>query len=119
MLIVDGQQRLTTITLLFAAVRDALAQQGHDDLAQGVQKHIENADASNKTRFVLDSESPYPCLQEYIQKFGAPELEAKKGAEEDALKSAYDFLKSQVSRMLASVDTDPTVAEANKPKAKQ
>ncbi|MGE3488286.1 MAG: DUF262 domain-containing protein [Nitrospira sp.] len=119
MLIVDGQQRLTTITLLFAAVRDALAQLGHEDFAKGVQKHIENEDANNKTRFVLDSESPYPYLQEYIQKFGAPELEPKKGAEEDALKSAYDFLKAQIGTMLASVDSDPMITEANKPKAKK
>ncbi len=39
--IVDGQQRLTTITVLLAAVRDALHELGQTPLASGVQKLIE------------------------------------------------------------------------------
>ena len=39
-LIVDGQQRLTTITLLLAAVRNAFAEIGLQNLAHGLQKRI-------------------------------------------------------------------------------
>lgn len=36
MLVVDGQQRLTTVTLLLAALRESLVQEGHVDLAKGI-----------------------------------------------------------------------------------
>src|SRR2546422_5504790 len=94
--VVDGQQRLTTITLLLAAVRDHLDGLAKKDLATGVQKLIERPDINNEQQFVLQSETPYPFLQEYIQKYGAAELPASSGAEEDALKAAFDYLKNQV-----------------------
>jgi len=65
--VVDGQQRLTTITILLAAIRDALTDLGEDDLAAGMQKVIEREDINNELTFVLDSETPYPFLQECIQ----------------------------------------------------
>lgn len=112
--VVDGQQRLTTITLLLAAVRDHLDGLAKKDLATGVQKLIERPDINNEQQFVLQSETPYPFLQEYIQKYGAAELPASSGAEEDALKAAFDYLKNQVSSALKAVDDDTTIGATKK-----
>ena len=60
MLAVDGQQRLTTITLLLAALREAVAEESHSSLAKGIQQLIERPDINNESQFVLQSETPYP-----------------------------------------------------------
>ena len=40
--LIDGQQRLTTLQILLAAVRDVAAHQGHDKLATAFAKLVEN-----------------------------------------------------------------------------
>jgi uncharacterized protein with ParB-like and HNH nuclease domain len=47
--VVDGQQRLTTITILLCAVRDGFKELKEQDLANGVQSFIEQKDRDNKT----------------------------------------------------------------------
>jgi hypothetical protein len=109
--VVDGQQRLTTITLLLAAVRDALDKHGFSDQAKGVQKLIERADLNNDQQFVLQSETPYPFFQEQIQKHGERDQPGQLGQEERALKAAYDFLTAQISGALSAVLGDTTLTE--------
>jgi len=114
LLVVDGQQRVTTITLLLAALRDALHEEGHEELAKGIQLLVERPDLNNQKQYVLQSETPYPYLQEHIQKYGTPELSPSLGAEEDALKDAYAFLKSQLGTVLDAVKTDASIAADKK-----
>jgi hypothetical protein len=119
LLIVDGQQRITTITLLLAAMRDALFEDGHENLAKGIQLLIERPDINNQKQYVLQSDSPYPYLQEHIQKFGEPELPASSGAEEESLQDAYSFLKEQIAGVMAAVNTDPSIADNKKGEARK
>src|SRR5712691_12653482 len=51
-MVVDGQQRLTTLTLLLAAVRNSLDRVGLANLAKGIQKLIEREDINNEKQFV-------------------------------------------------------------------
>jgi hypothetical protein len=118
-MIVDGQQRLTTVTILLAAVRNGLADLGLNDLARGIQKRIETADIDNKLQFILQSETSYPYLQEHIQKFGKAELSSVPGSEEKALRAAFELLTSRVTSVMDSVDTDASIAPAKKKPAKQ
>jgi uncharacterized protein with ParB-like and HNH nuclease domain len=114
LLVVDGQQRLTTITLLLAAVRNAFDQNGDEELALGVQQLIERKDINNHKQFVLQTESSYPFLHEYIQKHGKPEVPEELGVEEEDLNAAYEFLTGQVHKRLKTITDDPTLAEDKK-----
>jgi hypothetical protein len=97
--VVDGQQRLTTITVFLAALRDALADAGEIAPSNGTHGFIERRDKNDENRYVLVAESSSPYLQEYIQKQGAPEVDIKPSGEELGLKSAYDFARGQLKSL--------------------
>jgi len=101
--IVDGQQRLTTITMVLCALRNALQKSGSTDLAKGVHTLIERPDLANKLKYVLQTETSYPYLQEYIQKPADPEITIELGDEERHLKAAFDFISEKVDGEVASI----------------
>ncbi len=112
--VVDGQQRLTTITIFLAALRDTLMEAGETDLAHGIQSIIERKDMGNKLRYVLKTESSYPYFQEHIQKLGAPELKVKPGDEEKGIQSAYDFARQKFEALREASANEKKSASARK-----
>lgn len=90
--VVDGQQRLTTITILLCAIRDQFFSLGEQDLASGVHNYIETRDRDNVKSFILKTETSFPYLQDKIQRFGEPELEVEPREEEHRLQQAYNTL---------------------------
>lgn len=81
--VVDGQQRLTTITILLCAIREGFKALNRSDLADGLQAYIEQRNRENKSEFVLQTESSFPYLQEEVLKNGpseAPYVVGREGA---------------------------------------
>lgn len=115
--IVDGQQRLTTLTMMLAALRNEFRAEGFPDLAEGVHQLIERRDINNQKLFVLRSESSYPYLPEFIQKSGAPNIEPKVGPEERLLKDAFDFTAQQFHGVIASIKSDPSLSQGKQKQA--
>lgn len=113
-MVVDGQQRLTTITLLLAAIRNVFHALSDSGLATAVQKLIEREDINNQRRFVLLTETSYPYLQEHIQKYGPAQLPKNVGREEEALELAFLHLSSRVDEILKQIDADSTVPNSKK-----
>ncbi len=114
LMMVDGQQRPTTITILLAVIRNAFDVIGDSELARGIQKRIETEDIDNKRMYILQSETSYPYLQEHIQKHGQAELDGNAGSEEAALKVGFYFLTGKVQTVLEDIDTDASVASNRK-----
>jgi uncharacterized protein with ParB-like and HNH nuclease domain len=118
--IVDGQQRLTTITMLLCALRDAFRRANLPDQASGLHAWIERADINNKPRYVLQTETSYPYLQEFIQKDGEPETPPMLGQEEQSLRAAYTSITQYLNDLSAAVQKDSTLsAEAKASKTKE
>jgi len=115
--VVDGQQRLTTITVLLAVLRDALHEFAFTDLAQGIQGLIERRNIDNQPEFILSTETSYPFFQDHILKFGKPEVPVQEMKEEENLRSAYDQLKALVGLKIHSIKTDTSLAERKQPQA--
>ena len=114
--IVDGQQRLSTVTMVLCALRNTLKAEGFHDLAKAVHQLIERADINNKTRFVLSTESSYPYFQEYIQKYGKPDIQVQAGEEEKDIASAFSQISQYIEETVESIKSDPTLNDERKKK---
>lgn len=66
--IVDGQQRITTLTLILCALRDCFIEVGRRDLAEGLAKYVERTDDDNVSHFVLRSEPAGSFLASQVQR---------------------------------------------------
>lgn len=98
--IVDGQQRLTTITLMLAALRNAFSRLGEANLAKGVHNYIEKANIDNVNEFILNSETSFPYLQDHIQSFEGSKVDCTVGHEELKLKIAFDIINKKISSFM-------------------
>jgi uncharacterized protein with ParB-like and HNH nuclease domain len=107
--VVDGQQRLTTIVVLLAVIRDCLKKLGFSDLAHGIQNLIERKNIDNKLEFILSTETSYPFFQEHILKFGKPDIECKEMREEENLRAGFDLFNDLVDGVIQSVKVDTTL----------
>ncbi len=101
--IVDGQQRLTTITILLCALRDVLLEIGSENLAQGVHGFIERKNVDNDPEYTVSPETSYPYFQEYVQKFGEPELVLDVQSEEKNIEGAYEYFKQELNNVRAKL----------------
>lgn len=113
--VVDGQQRLTTITMLLGVIREAFKNIGEDSLAKGTQGMIERKDLDDELNYVLQTESSYPYFHENVQKFDASDVSnipAKK--EEDHIKKGYDFLLLLVAKEIESIELSTTISKKEK-----
>lgn len=118
--VVDGQQRLTTITILLCVLRNTLARLGEMDLAEGIHGLIERRNIDNKLEFILSTETSYPFFQNRIQGWKQPEVRIEPLQEEANLEAAYKQLEALVSAPLMSLEGDTTLSkERRKELAKQ
>ncbi len=114
--VVDGQQRLTTITLLLCALRNAFEREGFSNLAKGIHGLIERTDISDQRFYVLQTETSYPYLQEHIQKFSQkPEAGCDAGPEEQLLKQAFEYFRGNVDDVVKAIKLQPSISEMRWP----
>jgi hypothetical protein len=118
--IVDGQQRLTTLTILLAAIRDAFADELNEpELATGIQQYIIRRDRRNVDRHVLTTEGGFPFFQSSIQSFPRqqPPPTSDPKPDEVLLNRAYTYFRQRLDAIGRSVQADPTIPREDKRKA--
>lgn len=112
--IVDGQQRITTITIALCAIRDKFNDLGFAAPAKGVHRLIETRDLNDQAQFVLKTETSYPYLQAKIQSLEKEETEIDVGEEEKAISAAYKLIHILIDQGVkeAASKVDPSKAKA-------
>jgi len=90
LMIVDGQQRLTTLTILLSALCDKFKQLNENAVAQSIyNNYISGIDDDGKAFFKLVNETPKPYFQNNIQHI-EKKSEAPESTEEKNLQSCYN-----------------------------
>ena len=113
--VVDGQQRLTTITLLLCTLRNAFQKEGFPNLAKGLHGLIERTDISDQRFYVLQTETSYPYFQEHIQKFsGKAGVAPDVGPEEELLKQAFEYFQNNVNEVISGIKLLSSLSEPKK-----
>jgi uncharacterized protein with ParB-like and HNH nuclease domain len=113
--VVDGQQRLTTITILLCVIRDSFLSLDCKDNALGIHQLIERKDRSNINEYVLKTETSFPYFQEHIQKYNEEaDVEIDIHLEEKNLENAHKCFRKLVSSILTSVDSDTSISQDDK-----
>lgn len=95
--VIDGQQRLTTTTILFSAISRLLKEKGEDDLAEATFKYIVFKDRLAKEQKVIFPPNSFPYFTKVIQKVVPDAKAAPKTDEEDLIKETYDYFKDSLS----------------------
>lgn len=112
--IVDGQQRLTTITIALCAIRDKYSELNLAAAANGVHRLIETRDLNDQAQFVLKAETSYPYLQTKIQSFDKESEDLEIADEEKAIGVAYQTIQGHINIGIDIIaKSDPAKAEKN------
>jgi len=113
--VVDGQQRLTTITMLLGAIRETFKEIGQDKLAKGTQGMIERTDLNDDDRYVVQTESSYPYFHENIQKFEESDItDETLKKEEENIKKGYKIIRDLIGDEMDSIDLSTTISDEDK-----
>lgn len=94
--VVDGQQRLTTITVLFSTLSDIFLEIEEKILSDQIFKYIMTTDDDGEPVRILKSKTHYPFFADYIQTQKKEEVQSASSEEEQCIKSTYEFFKEKL-----------------------
>lgn len=95
--VVDGQQRLTTITILFSAMSDIFLTLGEQTLSRQLFAYIMTEDDDGNEVRILKSKTSYPLFSYFIQdkeKKMSPDATTE---EEHCIKETYEYFRAQLT----------------------
>lgn len=90
--VVDGQQRLTTITILFSALSDRFLLIDQDVLSKQIFKYIMTKDDNGDDVRIMQSKTHYPFFSFYIQEREKKHLQEPNTEEETCIKNSYKYI---------------------------
>ncbi|QUW27771.1 DUF262 domain-containing protein [Bacillus cereus] len=102
--VVDGQQRLTTITVLFSALIETFLKNNNEGLANGLYNFVEGRDLNADRFFKLVNENPRPFFQKAIQNLEKEELKPS-SKEEQRINEAYSYFFEKINSLKSNYST--------------
>lgn len=94
--VVDGQQRITTITILFSAISDIFREKGEEKLSKLIFDYIMTEDDNGNPVRIIKSESSYPYFSYYIQDREKRQTTDPASEEEDCIQSTYKLFRNRL-----------------------
>ncbi len=94
--VVDGQQRITTITILFSALSDKFKELGQTPLSEQIFKYIMTKNLEGEDVRILQSKTHYPFFAYYIQDIHKEHPQEATTEEEISLENTYRFFSDSL-----------------------
>ena len=94
--VVDGQQRLTTITILFSVLSDLFRKKGETTLSEMIFRYIMTKDDNGDEVRILKTKSNYPYFAYFIQDISKTHTPEPESEEEENIKQTYEFFSKQL-----------------------
>lgn len=91
--IIDGQQRLTTLTILFSLIRNLASSLGDEALAAETHMAIERSNAAGSQGFVLS-------VSKSLKEFMIENLQSKESRHEELMSISYSELSNEAERVV-------------------
>ncbi len=95
-IVVDGQQRITTITIILSVIGEKFIKLGENKLAQSIHKYIVGNNDDGDDYYKLENENPKPFLQLRIQSLEKEKKEPSSD-EEKKLLDAYEYFDKELN----------------------
>ncbi len=95
--VVDGQQRLTTITILFSALSDRFKEIGKETLSKELFKYIMSTNDDGEEVRIIQSSSSYPFFYYYIQDREKTISKEPDSEEELCIQETYNYFMNQTT----------------------
>lgn len=95
--VVDGQQRITTMTIFLSVIAKMFAKEKEKGLADALWEYVIGKDTDTKEFAILKNETPKPFFQFIIQKLDEEKIDPK-NTEEERILAANKFFKQHLSR---------------------
>src|SRR5690606_19376557 len=90
--VVDGQQRITTITILFSALSDRFRNMNEEILSEQVFRYIMTQNDDGEDIRILESKTHYPYFSFYIQDRIKNDVQETSTEEEECIKDSFNYL---------------------------
>lgn len=110
--VVDGQQRITTITILFSALSDRFREIGEDTLSEQVFRYIMTKNDDGEDIRILESKTHYPYFSFYIQDIEKKDTQPTSTEEEEVIKESFTYLYNQLEEKKLRVYLKKTIGSA-------
>lgn len=94
--VVDGQQRLTTITILFSVLSELFKECGNDVLAERLFTYIMTKDDNGDEVRILKTKSSYPYFAYYIQEYSKRDDFNPESEEEENIRLTYNYFNKEL-----------------------
>lgn len=94
--VVDGQQRLTTITILFSVISDLFKNCGEKELAERIFRYIMGKDDDNKDVRILLTKSNHPYFAYFIQDYNKEHKQTPESEEEENIRQTYEYFNTNL-----------------------
>lgn len=107
--VVDGQQRLTTITILFSALSDRFREINESTLSEQIFRYIMTKNDDGEDIRILQSKTHYPYFSFYIQDIEKNDIQPTATEEEESIKEAFLYLYNKLDEKKLKASLKKTI----------
>ncbi|TPR42308.1 DUF262 domain-containing protein [Apilactobacillus micheneri] len=109
--VVDGQQRLTVITIIFSAISKRLKEINEDQLSKATFRYVQDENDNGDLINHLKSDNSFPFIESFIQSLNNSRASEPNTEEELLLKKTYEYFFNTFSMEKITKDRDQYVKE--------